>query len=104
MNFEKFEEIAKKYNLEKKNDGEYTLPDVHPSDFIMRYVYREGVVNMAMEIEKSEGSSKGRDFHIEFCGCHDIEDYRVELKLQYLLHSYKLLQEELRLEKVKKDF
>lgn len=100
MNFEKFEEIAKKYNLEKKNNGEYTLPDVHPSDFIMRYVYRDGVVNMAMEIAKSKGS----DFHIEFCGCHDIEDYRVELKLQYLLHSYKLLQEELRIEKLKKDF
>lgn len=102
MKYEKFEEIAKKYNLENKGRGEYTLPDVHPSDFIMRYVYKNGVVNMAMEIAKSD--SKINDFHFEFCGCHDIEDYRVELKLQYLLHSYKLLQEELKLEKLKKDF
>jgi hypothetical protein len=103
MNYEKFEEIAKKYNLEKKNNGEYTLPDVHPSDYIMRYDYREGVVNMAMEIALYKKSG-GSDFHFEFCGCHDMEDYRVELKLQYLLHSYKLLQEELRIDKLKKDF
>ena len=103
MKYEKYEELAKKYNLVRKNNGEYTLPDVHPSDFIMRYTERDGVVNMAMEIALYEKSSES-DYHFEFCGCHDIEDYRVELKLQYLLHCYKLLQEDLRLAQLKKDF
>lgn len=104
MEYKKFKEIVKKYNLVKKNNGEYTLPDVHPSDFIIRRK-NDGTVNMACEIKLHKRASwEEKSFEMEFSGCMDIEDFRVELKLQYLIKSYKLLKEHLKLERIKQDF
>ena len=108
MTFEEFTNIATKYGLIKKECGEYTLPYVHPNDFIMRYCDSNNKVNMATEIGYYEGlgksSKSSNNYLFEFHGCRDMEDFRVELKLQYLIKSYKLMLTYLELEKIKQDF
>ena len=54
-----------------------------------------------MEIGYYEGTG---GYLFQFNGSCDMEDFRVELKLQYLIKSYKLLRNHLELEKIKKDF
>jgi hypothetical protein len=104
MDWQKFKEIVKKYNLVKKDNGEYTLPDVHPSDFLIR-LKNDGTVNMAGDIKFYQKASwEDIGFEFEFSGCNDIEDFRVELKLQYIIKSYKLMKEHLKLERIKQDF
>ena len=102
MTEEKFHEIADKFGLVKKEDNEYTLPDVHPSDFIMKYV-NDGEVSVAMEIDYSARYVRD-SYNFEFVGCAVIQDYRVEMKLQYLIASYKLMREQMHLDKIQEDF
>ena len=103
MKLEQFKEIANKYGLVKKENGEYTLPGIYPADFIMR-MCRNGCVEMADEISFLKRFSPTDEYKFEFCNCREMEDYRVELKLKYLIESYKLLNERFKLEQIKKDF
>ena len=101
MTFDEFTKIANKYGLIKKECGEYTLPNVYPYDFIMRYCDTDNTVNMANEIGYYDGTG---GYLFQFNGICDMEDFRVELKLQYLIKSYKLMRTHLELEKIKQDF